>query len=158
MPIASELMTADPATVRDSAKVTEAVRIFQALDIRHLPVVNAQRELIGMLSDRDLRGLALPHMLNSEWLGTIQTALEARVSSLMSSDALSVDTEAEVTEIIDLMLDNKIGAVPVVDAENKLVGIVSYVDLPAAPCSRVRPLASARGARGELPDTYPFGL
>jgi acetoin utilization protein AcuB len=122
-------MTENPVAVAATARVRDAVQIFQTLDFRHLPVVNEQWELVGMLSDRDLRALSLPHMVNSEWIGTIQTALEARVASLMSGDPLSVDTEADATEIVDLILAHKIGAVPVVDAENKLVGIVSYVDL-----------------------------
>jgi acetoin utilization protein AcuB len=129
MPTARELMTENPVAVAATARVRDAVQIFQTLDFRHLPVVNEQWELVGMLSDRDLRALSLPHMVNSEWIGTIQTALEARVASLMSGDPLSVDTEADATEIVDLILAHKIGAVPVVDAENKLVGIVSYVDL-----------------------------
>ena len=129
MHIARDLMTENPVAVFATSTVSEAVQIFQALDIRHLPVVNEQRELVGMLSDRDLRGLALPHLIDSEWIGTIQTALDARVSSVMSGGALCVDKEADVTEIVDLIVDQKIGAVPVVDADNRLVGIVSYVDL-----------------------------
>jgi CBS-domain-containing membrane protein len=129
MTIASELMTADPVVVRDFDKVKAAVQLFQSLDIRHLPVVNQQGELIGMISDRDLRGLAFPQVLNGEWLGVIQTTLEARIATVMSADPLCVDAEADAAEIVDLMLDNKVGAVPVIDAENHVVGIVSYVDM-----------------------------
>ena len=122
-------MTGNPVAVLATVRVSEAVQIFQALDVRHLPVVNEQRELIGMLSDRDLRAFSLPHLIDSEWLGTIQTALDARVATLMSSEPLSVDSEADIAEVVDLILENKIGAVPVIDADNKLVGIVSYVDV-----------------------------
>jgi acetoin utilization protein AcuB len=129
-------MTPDPIVVRETATVSEAVRIFQALEIRHLPVVNAAHELVGMLSDRDLRALTIPDMVDGEWLGAIQLALEARIATAMSSDPLSVPLDADAPEIIDLMLDNKIGAVPVVDADGRIAGIVSYVDL-------LRALASA---------------
>jgi CBS domain-containing protein len=47
----------------------------------------------------------------------------------MSSNVLSVGLEADLAEIIDLMLDQRVGAVPVVDADGTLVGIVSYVDI-----------------------------
>jgi acetoin utilization protein AcuB len=129
MTTAKDLMTENPSAVRDSAKVSEAVALFRDLDVRHLPVINASRELVGMLSDRDLRSLALPHVIDSEWIGTIQTALEARVSTVMSSNAIAVTVDAEAREIIELMLEHKIGAVPVVDADGVLAGIVSYVDL-----------------------------
>ena len=129
MHIARDLMTADPAAIRASDRVRDAVQILQALDIRHLPVVNSERELVGMLSDRDLRSLSLPLIVDRDWVGTIQTALDARVSTLMTSNALSVDMEADASEVIELMLEHKIGAVPVVDSDNKLVGIISYIDV-----------------------------
>ena len=129
MYIARDLMTRDPTVVRETATVNEAVRLLQALEVRHLPVVNAAHELIGMLSDRDLRALTIPEVVRGDWIGTIQTALEARVATLMNADPLSVDLDAEAPEIVELMLEHKIGAVPVVDADGRVVGIVSYVDL-----------------------------
>jgi acetoin utilization protein AcuB len=47
----------------------------------------------------------------------------------MSGDVLSVDTQADATEVIELMLDNRIGAVPVTGEDGILLGIVSYVDI-----------------------------
>ena len=126
---ARDLMTPDPVAVRETATISEAVRIFQALEIRHLPVVNAASELVGMLSDRDLRAFTIPDVIDGEWIGAIQIALEARVATLMSGDALSVDLDADAAEIADLLLDNRIGAVPVVDGDGRLAGIVSYVDI-----------------------------
>ena len=129
MYVAGELMTENPTAIVSSAKVSEAVELFQALDVRHLPVVNEDRNLLGMLSDRDLRSLVVPQLVGSEWLGSVQTALDARVSTLMSGNVISVDLDSGADEIIELMLEHKIGAVPVIDADGKLVGIVSYVDL-----------------------------
>lgn len=129
MTTAKNLMTESPTSVRESAKVREAVALFKDIHVRHLPVVNAERELVGMLSDRDLRSLALPHVIDSEWVGTIQTALEARVSTVMSGNPIAVTVEAEAREVIELMLEHKIGAVPVIDADGVLVGIISYDDL-----------------------------
>jgi CBS domain-containing protein len=70
-----------------------------------------------MISDRDLRGVG----------GSEQ---ERAVTEIMTSDVATIDPETEVEEIIDLILDLKIGALPVVDEETKeLMGIVSYVDV-----------------------------
>ena len=126
---AHDLMTEDPTTVGMNATVQKAIGLLHALDVRHLPVVDEEGTLVGMLSDRDVRGLAFPEVLGAEYAGTIQTALDAPVASVMSANVLSVDLEADAAEIIDLMLDQKVGAVPVVDADGTLVGIVSYMDI-----------------------------
>ena len=129
MMTASDLMTPRPVAVRSTDRIGEAVRLLQELEIRHLPVVNEQQEPIGMLSDRDLRALSVPVVLDDEWIGTARTALGAPVSSLMTGEPLSVELEADAAEIVELMLDNNVGALPVVDAEGRLAGIVSYVDV-----------------------------
>jgi len=111
---ARDLMTESPAVIEVTATLRSAVDRLQALDIRHLPVIDDDGELVGMLSDRDLRGSA---------------PADAAVATVMSADVIAVDEEADAAEIVDLMIDNKIGAVPVIDADRTLVGIVSYVDL-----------------------------
>jgi acetoin utilization protein AcuB len=126
---AHDLMTEDPVTIPMMANCGRALELLHSLDVRHLPVVDEGGALVGMLSDRDLRGLAIPEVVGGEYTGTIQAALDAPISSIMSSDVIAVEVEADAAEIVDLMLDRKIGAVPVVDAEGTLVGIVSYVDL-----------------------------
>jgi acetoin utilization protein AcuB len=126
---AHDLMTEDPTTVSMNATIQRAISLLHSLDVRHLPVVDEQGALVGMLSDRDVRGLAFPEVLGAEYIGTVQAALDAPVASVMSSNLLTVDLEADAAEIVDLMLDQKIGAVPVVDADGTLVGIVSYMDV-----------------------------
>ena len=112
---ARELMTESPTVADATATLKSAIEKLQALDVRHLPVIDNEGQLVGMLSDRDLRSSLFP--------------LDASVSSVMSTDVIAVDLDADVAEIIDLMLDNKIGAVPVLDSDDVLVGIISYVDV-----------------------------
>lgn len=126
---ARDLMTEKPVTIRATATVRRAAELLQSLDIRHLPVVDEDGNLVGMLSDRDLRSMAIPYVVGDEYVGTVRAALDARVATIMNSDVLSVDEEADAAEIVDLMLDNKIGAVPVLDGDGGLVGIVSYMDV-----------------------------
>ena len=114
---ASDLMTEDPMTLPVNAKVREALSVLQTLEIRHLPIVSESNELLGMLSDRDLRSAKA-------------SDLDMRVVELMSSDVMSVGPEADAGEVIDLMIESKVGAVPVVDDEtSSLVGIISYIDV-----------------------------
>lgn len=126
---AIDIMTANPVTLSPQATIADAVHVLQTLDVRHVPVVDASGELVGMFSDRDLRAVSVPSTQDGEWLGEFKIALQTRVTSVMSADVISVEEETEVTEIIELMLEHKVGAVLVLDVERSLVGIVSYIDV-----------------------------
>jgi acetoin utilization protein AcuB len=120
--VVQEIMSVNPFTVDASQTVREAVQQLLTQDIRHLPVLD-DGLLVGMLSDRDVRSLAAGALT-----GEAPDQLSAPVSEIMSSDPISVGPEAEIGEIIDLMVEHRVGALPVV-AEDRLVGIVSYVDV-----------------------------
>jgi acetoin utilization protein AcuB len=127
--IAADLMTPDPVTVRPDDDVSTAFSLLQESGFRHLPVVNENDELVGMISDRDLRALLVPHFLRQEVIEQIVTPACAPIATLMSGNVVSVDMEDDVSVAADLILEHKIGAIPVVDGDGKLVGIVSYIDL-----------------------------
>src|SRR6185503_13435412 len=123
METAGNLMTRNPASLPASATIADALSTLIELDVRHLPVVNAEREVVGMVSDRDLRGEPA-----GTWASP-RRQLDLHLSEIMSSDVLSVGIDTPLDEIVALMLEYKIGAVPVTDAEGALVGIVSYIDV-----------------------------
>jgi CBS domain-containing protein len=125
----SELMTTDPVTVAPDDSVATVVELMQDQAIRHLPVVDEQGDLVGMISDRDIRGLLLPVLPNSLPEKATQMSSQAAISSIMTSAPLSVDMESESAVAAELMIEHRVGAIPVVDADGSLVGIVSYVDL-----------------------------
>lgn len=126
---ARDLMTETPVTVDPMTTVKRAIELLHTLDIRHLPVVSEDRELVGMISDRDLRVLAVPYVGGVETMGDAAITLDAKVASLMKAEVLSVEASADASEVVDLMIEHKIGAVPVTDADGTLVGIISYVDV-----------------------------
>ena len=121
-------MTTSPVVVRESASIGEAWDVLRRLDIRHLPVVNAERELVGIVSDRDFTTPpAAPGV--AELLGNQAPSLDAPIGSIMTGAPISIEREDDVREAMELMLDNKIGAVPVVGPDGDVVGIVSYLDV-----------------------------
>ncbi len=126
--VARDVMTPDPACISTTATLADAVELLYALDVRHLPVVDEDGALVGMLSDRDLRTFALGPR---EDLGRALQAMNAPVASLMSTEIVAVDPETDVAEVIDLMLQNHLAAVPVTEpsSHSELLGIVSYFDL-----------------------------
>lgn len=126
---AEEIMTDDVTTIDEGATLGAALEVMEEQGIRHLPVVRG-REVIGMLSDRDLRGVGVSMVHDIESLDRLQARLGRRVTELMSGNVLTVGPQSEVGEIVDLMVEEKVSAVPVVDEDgNDLVGIVSYVDV-----------------------------
>jgi CBS domain-containing protein len=127
--IARDLMTANPQTVSPKATVAEAWDLMRELDVRHLPVVEGGA-LVGMLSDRDLAHLDVGRVLTTAGADALRRELDTPIVQVMSSDVVFVETDAELSEIVALFLEHKIGAVPVVRTSSRtVVGIVSYVDV-----------------------------
>ncbi|MCB9596756.1 MAG: CBS domain-containing protein [Sandaracinaceae bacterium] len=124
---AEELMTADVVTVSEETTLAGALAVMQEKGIRHLPVVRGER-LVGMLSDRDLQSLGLRLVVDIESLERLESKLNADVGSVMSTELITITSVTDVNEIIDLLVEEQVGAIPVVEGEN-LIGIVSYVDV-----------------------------
>ena len=124
-----DVMSEKPVVVHATASVGDAAELLAEHTIRHLPVVEGDT-LVGMLSDRDLRSLVAPRLVDESALTDLKARYDSPVSELMSPDVETVDPETELGETIDKMLDLKVGALPVVDPHTgNLQGIVSYVDL-----------------------------
>lgn len=123
----SDLMTPEPTSAAPQTLVNEAMDMLESLEVRHLPVVNESGSVVGILSDRDLRGLSRVDRESSERL---RAKLQEPVEKIMNPVPHTLPEDAQVSEAIQLILDNRIGAIPVTaPRERRLVGIVSYVDL-----------------------------
>jgi acetoin utilization protein AcuB len=126
---AQDIMTADPTTVSPEATVAEAWDLMRDHAVRHIPVVD-RAGLVGMVSDRDLAHFDLARLLTTEGAEGLRRELSTPVVRIMSADVVAVDPETELGEIVDLLVDNRIGAVAVVrSGTRELVGIVSYIDV-----------------------------
>ena len=125
--IVREIMSPEPWATSVTSSVRQALKLLAEADVRHLPILD-DGALVGIVSDRDLRTVSalVDSADDSE---ARRRALAEPVSSVMSSNVISVDPDTEVSEVIDLMIEHRIGAIPVVEpGRAKLVGIVSYVD------------------------------
>jgi len=120
-----EVMTICPIIVEPNESIGSARAKLREADWRHLPVVD-RGVLVGMISDRDIPVFDA----ESAMLLESRYALIQPVSSIMSRDLVLGHPESELTSAIDLMIEHKIGALPIVALDNRtLLGIVSYVDL-----------------------------
>jgi acetoin utilization protein AcuB len=126
---AHDLMTPDPSTVTAQSTIAEAWDLMRELDARHLPVVDGEI-LIGMLSDRDLGGLDIGRLLTEQGAEAVRRRLARPVVQLMSDDVIAAGPETDVSDLVTLFLEHKIGAIPIVLPDTRrIVGIVSYIDV-----------------------------
>ena len=129
MMTARELMTPNPVTATPQVTVAEVWDLMRELVIRHVPVVQAG-VLAGMVSDRDLSGLDVARVLTVEGAEALRKELATPIINVMSSDVICVEPESEVGDVVDLLLEHKVGALPVVQPDTReIMGIISYVDV-----------------------------
>ena len=125
--LAKDTMTENPVTATELMSVAEALGLLYELDVRHLPVVRG-RELVGIISDRDLRSFS--EVSEDEAIEAVESARSSTVGNFMNTSPVKVDPETGIREVIELMLLHRVGAIPVADLDTgDLLGIVSYVDL-----------------------------
>jgi CBS-domain-containing membrane protein len=123
----AEVMTRDPATARAYQPVLEAVALMTERGFKHVPIVDEDGHLVGIVSDRDVRtAIGDP----AEALSRDLTELEEMpISTVMTTPAESVSEGAPLVEVAHRLAHESIGALPVIDGNGRVVGIVSYVDV-----------------------------
>jgi CBS domain-containing protein len=126
---ARDVMTPSPITVTPEATLAEVWDLMREADIRHVPVVQAG-VLVGMVSDRDLASLDVARVLTADGAEALRRAFATPVVTVMSADVIFVEMEDDLDDVIELMLEHKVGAIPVVRSDTRdVMGIVSYIDV-----------------------------
>jgi acetoin utilization protein AcuB len=124
-------MTSSPVAVPAETPVRDALEMLETMEIRHLPVVDEKGILIGIVSERDLHSFFAPRAeLAGNWAVAARDKLGEPVSKIMITRPIVVEDDAPLERALEVLLDEKVSAVPVVH-DGKLLGIVSYVDLLA---------------------------
>lgn len=121
-----DVMSEDPLTVSPSETVGKAEELMYENGYRQLPVVR-DKQLIGIVSDRDIRSFVSEPTLSDP--KAREAALNAKVEEIMTRKPVTLSPDDDLEVAIELLLDEKFGAAPVVDGGEELVGIVSYIDL-----------------------------
>jgi acetoin utilization protein AcuB len=121
-----DVMTKDPLSVTVTESIGVADELMTENKIRQLPVLS-NGTLVGIVTDRDVRSFLSGSLLASA--EEREKALSVKVGEIMTSEPLTVAPDDELTEAVELLLEQKVGGVPVVDEAEGLVGIVTYVDV-----------------------------
>ena len=126
-----DLMTKKVYTVEPQDMIDRVFFLIHYEKVRHLPVVE-KGKVVGIVSDRDLYK-ALGPKSNSNSIASEGTTelhvLPKKVAHIMHRGVITVQTDTYASKAASLMAENKIGALPVVDNKNKLVGILSATDI-----------------------------
>jgi acetoin utilization protein AcuB len=123
-------MTPSPITVTPEQTVAEAIAMLEKYNIRHLPVVDEQGVLQGILSDRDLRSARPSTIVRTKLHGSVEEQVNnLKIGVLMTRDLLYLAPYNTLDDALLLFESRKIGALPVVNDEGKLVGVFTVADL-----------------------------
>jgi CBS domain-containing protein len=123
----SAVMTRGPATVDEHAPVADAAAEMAAGGFRHVPVVDRDGRLVGMISELDLRSRLGTDLRG--FSGAAAEALSQPAGDAMTPDPIALAPDASLADALAVFADDRVGAIPVVDDLERLVGILSYVDL-----------------------------
>lgn len=126
----SRSMTQKVITTGPEADVFDAYEKMTQNRIRHLPVIDADGRLIGIVTDRDIRS-ALPYSMIKDPIRTAEAekVKNLKVMDIMTADPKTIGPHHTIQDALVLIQDLRVGALPVVDKEGKLKGILSVRDL-----------------------------
>jgi CBS domain-containing protein len=128
---AAEVMTAPVVTIAEDRPLTEAVELMLTKDVKRLPVVDGNGRLAGMLSRLDIFRTVMREApdWNAFKAQEIEVMQFKRVADILRRDTHAVAPETSLDEVIRIIDDNDIQRVAVVDADRKLLGLISDRDL-----------------------------
>ncbi|MAC95132.1 MAG: IMP dehydrogenase [Flavobacteriales bacterium] len=108
-------MIQDPITLNVDAKVADALRLMKENSIGGIPVVDDEHKLIGIVTNRDLR---------------FQKKMDEPVVNVMTKDnIITTQKNTDLSKAEDILQEHKIEKLPVVDEQNKLIGLITYRDI-----------------------------
>ena len=113
-----DIMTESVITARPEMPIYDAIRLLAHRNITGLPVVDAELNLVGVLSEKDVLKL----------LNISEDHTQKTVSDFMSSEVKTFDANSNLVEICDCLIENPFRRVPIVE-DGKLAGLASRSDI-----------------------------
>jgi CBS domain-containing protein len=150
-----EAMTKNPITIDPEAPLATAIAVMREKEVRHLPVVDDGGQLLGMITDRDLRSAALgpalvehlPASARRRLRAVSATFEELRVRDAMTWGVVTTQPDVPLAQAAAVMFEGRFGSLPVVES-GRLVGLVTERDVLKAVA------ATLPAIKGLDPDTY----
>ena len=118
----SEVMTKDPACCTTTDSVQQCAEMMRTHDVGSMPVVEDEgtRRLVGIITDRDVTTKVVAPGLDPR---------NTRVADVMTREPKVARPDEELDQAMESMKDHQIRRLPVVDEQNRLVGIIAQADV-----------------------------
>jgi acetoin utilization protein AcuB len=124
-----ERMSAPAITVRPDSPLQAALKLMQEHQFRRLPVVDEQGKLVGIVSERDLLYASPPPATLVSGLKLNDLLSELQIRQIMTPDVITTTPDTFVEDAAHLMVESRIGGLPVVDDEHHVVGVITETDV-----------------------------
>ncbi|MEA1866837.1 MAG: CBS domain-containing protein [Thermodesulfobacteriota bacterium] len=142
----SRHMTPAPLTVKSDILISEARAILRSNRFRHLPVIDKDWRLVGMVTDRDIRSAYPSSVLSGgDRKHELEQVATTPISEIMSTDLINLLPHSTIDDALLLLEKKRVGAIPVLDEKGVIVGIFSVRDLMRA-YSRIFGLSEKGGS------------
>ena len=122
-------MTTDVVSVGPDTSLLKVGKLMKDHHIRRIPVVDENGQVIGIISDRDVRDASPSKATTLDMYEMHYLLAELKAKNIMTAKPITVKPTDTVEQAALIMLDNKVGGLPVVDDNGKLVGIISDHDV-----------------------------
>lgn len=127
----SEIMRCEVATLAPDEKLDLADDVMRLGRVRHMPVTE-NSTLVGIVSTRDLLAASLSQALEFDWSERRTFLKSVQVSEAMTAEPVTAKPETTLRAAAKLMLEHKIGCLPVVKPDGTLLGLITETDMLAA--------------------------
>lgn len=124
-----ELMKRDVHSIHMDTLLGEAMELCSDRKIRHLPVLDDNEELVGLITDRDLRYYISPRIGTLSENSADRETLMRRVHLVMVRNVIATSPDTPLKEAARLMRDHRVGCLPVIDADRRVVGLLTTSDI-----------------------------
>lgn len=121
-------MSKDVISINVDDSMSDAVRLFKEHDIRMLPVMK-NGTLAGIVTDRDIKKASASDATALEIHELLYILAKIKVKEIMTKNPITVPLDFTVEETAEILLENKISGVPVMNAQNRVVGVITKNDL-----------------------------
>jgi acetoin utilization protein AcuB len=126
-------MTRDVITIDLDTTILEASELLTRHRIRHLPVVDKESRLVGIVTDRDIRSAMPSIVLDDEEVSREKERLaQLKAKDIMTKEVVTISPNNTLEDALLLMQRTKVGAFPVLDHQGRLQGLLSIRDLMRA--------------------------
>lgn len=126
-PIVRDLMTPNPYTLAPRDTLASLYDLMDTRRVRHVPIVDRDGELVGLLTHTDLAMTALGSLSDLPLSQERDLLQRRRIREVMVTEVETVDPDSPLAEAAQTLFENKIGCLPVVEG-NRLVGILTESD------------------------------